>query len=123
VAAALLPFFGLGEAATSAFWDAGPRVAATVVPAGTSATARSAAATDAVAPHLVDRARVYLPKVAMFDAGSPRFDWIVVDVTATGFKHEDLAVAAEALACGYERVFSAQGYVVLRRDEGTRSVC
>lgn len=123
VAAALLPFFGLGEVATPGFWHADPRVTAAdravaLVPAGTTV-----AATDAVAPHLVDRARVYLPKVAMFDPGSPRFDWIVVDVTATGFKHEDLAVAAEALACGYQRVFTARGYVVLRRDEGTREVC
>ncbi|WP_433545995.1 DUF2079 domain-containing protein [Streptomyces sp. CA-294286] len=109
VAALLATALPLAEALRPAFWRDPPsasaaRQALAHVPDGTKV-----AATNRLAPHLTDRATVFLHSPGRPDA---RVDWMVLDTTDTTFSPHP----AKAVQRGFHQVYAAGSHVVLRRD-------
>jgi uncharacterized membrane protein len=113
VAVGRVPLSPLRSLVDPGFWHDGPRTASArqavaMVPAG----ARVAAG-NALAPHLTDTTQVYLATDSVF--AHAQFDWIVLDTTDDTWLSHSAAIVGQARAAGFQQVFSASGYVVLRR--------
>lgn len=113
VTIALVPLSPLRSVFDPAFWHDGPRTssarqAVAMVPDG----ARVAAG-NALAPHLTDTAEVYLATDSVF--AHARFDWIVLDTADDDWLSHSATILGQARSAGFRQVFSASGYVVLRR--------
>ncbi|MFE5936173.1 DUF2079 domain-containing protein [Streptomyces sp. NPDC056470] len=109
----LLPAQPLRDLVVPGFWRDGPRqVAARAALARVPDGAR-VAASNGLAPHLVDRARVHLVADGVLDLPTP-VEWIVVD-TRDAFPPGAVdGVLRRAEGRGWRRVHAADGIVVLR---------
>lgn len=114
VAVLLLPAQPLRDLARPGFWYDGPRqhaarAALDLIPSGARV-----AASNGLAPHLTDRATVYLA-VERTLVTRPDVDWIVAELGDEFPPGQATAVVQQAEAAGWERVYQRQGLVVLRR--------
>ncbi|WP_189820895.1 DUF2079 domain-containing protein [Streptomyces finlayi] len=112
VAALLATSLPLAEALRPAYWQDPPRAAAARHALSLIPSAARVAATNRLAPHLTDRATVYLHSPGRPDA---RVDWMVLDTTETTFSTDPPSPTQP----GFHQVYASQGYVVLRRDRRT----
>ncbi|MFI2187368.1 DUF2079 domain-containing protein [Streptomyces sioyaensis] len=117
--AALVTFkFPLAQAFTGELWQDNARAAA-----GRAALARvpdgaQVLASNSVAPHLTDRDTVHLTAQGVLERQERQhrpIDWIVADTSDAWPEGQTRAVLDQATASGYQQVYAAQGYVVLRR--------
>ncbi|MEU8887317.1 DUF2079 domain-containing protein [Streptomyces sp. NPDC048442] len=112
----LLLFFGrpLSEMATEKFWLDDPRLVASrtaidlVPPDGEVATSNS------LAPHLTDKAKVYIATYGVLDKRKS-IEWLVVDVHGGWRSEESIAALRDAEEGGWQRIFADQGIHVLKR--------
>lgn len=121
VALLLLPGQPLRDLARPGFWQDGPRQVAAraallLVPDGARV-----AASNSLAPHLTDRARVYLVAEGVLDRDAP-VDWIVADTRDTFPPGAVEAVLRRAEGAGWRRIRAEHGIVVLRLSARTSPV-
>ncbi|GHH40745.1 DUF2079 domain-containing protein [Streptomyces candidus] len=108
-AALLATALPLAEAVRPAFWRDPPSASAARQALAHVPDGAKVAATNRLAPHLTDRATVYLHSPGRPDA---RVDWMVLDTTDTTFSHDP----PKATRPGFHQVYAAGSHVVLRRD-------
>ncbi|MFJ2745015.1 DUF2079 domain-containing protein [Streptomyces sp. NPDC087440] len=108
VAVLLATALPLAEALRPAFWQDPPRASAARQALARVPDGAKVAATNRLAPHLTDRATVYLHSPGSPDA---KVDWMVLDTTDTTFSADPPSPTRP----GFHQVYASQGYVVLRR--------
>lgn len=113
VAIGLVPLSPLRSLFDPGFWHDGPRTASARQAVAMVPDGARVAADNALAPHLTDTAQVYLATDAVF--AHARFDWIVLDTTDDNWLSHSAVILGQARDAGFQQVFSASGYVVLRR--------
>ncbi|MGV9303327.1 DUF2079 domain-containing protein [Nonomuraea sp. NPDC003727] len=120
VALTLVPRFALDQLARPAFYRADPehvRAAAEAVSRVPSGVVVEAA--NSLGPALTSRATVLL-----WDHQPRWAPWVVADVARWEYPHGSPAAQAERVALllssGYEKVFERNGFVVLRKTDGTQ---
>ncbi|MFF8280375.1 DUF2079 domain-containing protein [Streptomyces lateritius] len=123
VALVLLPGQPLRDLATPGFWEDSPRQGAAraalrLVPDGVRV-----AASNSLAPHLTDRARVRLVARGVLDRPDrpdrvAPVDWIVADTRDLFPAGAVGAVLHRAEVLGWHRIHEEHGVVVLRRPDG-----
>ena len=113
VAIALVPLSPLRSVFDPAFWHDGPRTASARQAVALVPDGARVAASNALAPHLTDTAQVYLATDTVF--AHARFDWMVLDTDADDWLSHSATIIGQAQSAGFHQVFSASGYVVLRR--------
>lgn len=116
-AVALCPGFAVRNLLTPGFWQVSKHVAAENAAVGTVPSGVLVAATNNLAPHLVDRATVY-PLVTLPDLDNlpHRVDWVVADTTLPDLKAVDgQRLLAQLAADGFAPVGTDDGIVVLHR--------
>ncbi|MFB9365402.1 DUF2079 domain-containing protein [Kitasatospora albolonga] len=102
----------LARAGTPSFWTASPRTAAGGAALALVPDGAVVAASNSMAPHLTDRATVYLLTPGAFAAGRPVPEWLVADDASVW---PGPTAAALGAAAGYERLYSAEGFSVWKR--------
>jgi uncharacterized membrane protein len=115
-----LPQNPLGQLLHPTFYTVNARVRAAVVAASMVPDGALVEATDYVGPHLSGRAQVLLLD------GTPRWaPWVVVDTRGLDFPFcapaQQGALVSYLKAHGYTKVFSRDGFVVLRRPQDART--
>lgn len=113
VAIGLVPLSPLRSVFDPGFWQDGPRTASARQAVAMVPTGARVAAGNALAPHLTDTAQVYLATDRVF--ANAQFDWIVLDTTDDNWLSHSGTILGQAQNAGFQQVFSASGYVVLRR--------
>lgn len=113
VAIGLIPLSPLRSVFDPEFWRDGPRTASARQAVAMVPDGAHVAAGNALAPHLTDTAEVYLATDTVFEHA--RFDWIVLDTDADDWLSHSATILGQARSAGFRQVFSASGYVVLRR--------
>jgi uncharacterized membrane protein len=113
VAIALVPLSPLRSMLTPSFWHDGPRTASARQAVAMVPDGARVAADNALAPHLTDTADVYLATDTVF--AHAQFDWIVLDAEDVTWLSHPATILDEAHNAGFQQVFSASGYLVLRR--------
>jgi hypothetical protein len=113
VAIGLVPLSPLRSVFNPAFWHDGPRTASARQAVAMVPDGAGVAASNALAPHLTDSADVYLATDTVF--AHAQFDWIVLDTDDDNWLSHSATIADQARSAGFSQVFSASGYVVLRR--------
>ncbi len=119
-AVAALPASPLGQLLHPRFYTVNARIEAAAVAASMVPDGALVEATDYVGPHLSGRADVLLLD------GTPRWaPWVVADTRGLDFPFcspaQQAALVSYLQANGYTRVFSRDGYVVLRRPEDAKT--
>ncbi|MFI9103287.1 DUF2079 domain-containing protein [Streptomyces fildesensis] len=110
-AAAIGAFFPLARIVTPGFWTDTPRITAARQAVGLIPNGARVAASQNLAPHLTDRATVFLFAPDITDIRRQPVDWIVSDTERTGIGTRP----GPPEVSGFRQVFAAHGYVVLRR--------
>ncbi|URM90831.1 DUF2079 domain-containing protein [Streptomyces sp. MRC013] len=110
----MLPAKPLGDLATPDFRRVSPREAAARAAVDRVPTGVRVAASNSLAPHLIDRTRTYLAVRRVLQEHTD-IDWIAVDVREPFPAGEAAAVVRIAEARGWARVHSDGDMVVLRR--------
>ncbi|MFF3319406.1 DUF2079 domain-containing protein [Streptomyces sp. NPDC003035] len=118
VALLLLPGQPLARLAAPGFWQDGPRQAAARAALARVPDGALVAASNSLAPHLTDSARVYLVAEGVLDRSEP-VEWIVADTRDPFPSGAVDAVLRRAEGRGWRRVHAEQGIVVLRLSERT----
>ncbi|WP_370370623.1 DUF2079 domain-containing protein [Catenulispora sp. GP43] len=113
VAIGLVPLSPLRSVFDPAFWHDGPRTASARQAVALVPDGARVAASNALAPHLTDSAQVYLATDTVF--AHARIDWVVLDTDADDWLSHSATIIGQAQSAGFRQVFSASGYVVLRR--------
>ena len=113
VAIALIPLSPLRTAFNPAFWHDGTRTAAARQAVAMVPDGARVAASNALAPHLTDTADVYLATDTVF--AHAQFDWIALDTDDENWLSHSATILDQARSAGFRQVFSASGYIVLRR--------
>ncbi|MCZ4125694.1 DUF2079 domain-containing protein [Streptomyces sp. H39-S7] len=111
-AAAIGALFPLARIVTPDFWTDTPRITAARQAVGLIPDGARVAAAQNLAPHLTDRATVFLFAPDITDIRRQPVDWIVSDTERPGIGTQP----GPSEVSGFRQVFAAHGYVVLRRN-------
>ncbi|WP_157848175.1 DUF2079 domain-containing protein [Streptomyces exfoliatus] len=114
IAALLLPAQPVRDVVKPGFWRDTPRQAASRTAVELVPSGARVAASNSLAPHLTDRATVYVVADGVL-ARPGGVDWIVADVQDLFPAGGVVAVLGQAEENGWRTVYEQQGVVVLRR--------
>ncbi|MGG2459770.1 DUF2079 domain-containing protein [Streptomyces sp. RGM 3693] len=111
--------FPLSQVATTQLWQGTARTAAGQAALDRIPDGARVMASNSLAPHLTDRATVYLTAPGVLQQQRRPIDWIIADTTDRWPQGWAKAVLHQATAAGYEQIFAEHGYLVLHRQQHT----